>query len=205
MSCRITTLRGPAPGGTVSAAMMTATRLATVLCVVAGCSQAARTPPSRQVAGGNVLAELADTIAPPAAPSRTFELYRGAAQRDSLRAVTARQRESWRALGIGNYRLLVHTACFCPGPRGWMLVRVRAGVVSEVWDERGRRMPVNQDSNYSVDRLFDLLEQWAGNMDAVEVRFDRENFFPSDLQVDYRRGLPDDWGITRVRGLKQEN
>lgn len=122
--------------------------------------------------------------------------------RDSLRAVIARQRDAWRALAVADYQMLVRAACFCPGGgSGWYTLEVRAGATARVWDARGTPAPVGQWTGYSIDRLFDLLEDAVGRNDGVGVRWDERWHFPAFVSTDYRRGLPDDWGTIEVAGF----
>ena len=142
----------------------------------------------------------ANSPAPPEG-SRTFNL-RTPGQRDSLHAAINRQREMWRAGGVQDYHFLVRASCFCPGQQGWLLLEVRDGQPVRVWDRGGKPAPLTKDNNYSVDRLFDLLEQDADRDDVVAVGFDDRRHYPVYISTDARLGLPDDWGIIQVRGFR---
>ena len=131
-----------------------------------------------------------DTVAShPGSParSRTFNL-RSPGQRDSLHAVVNRQRELWRASGLRDYDILVRASCFCPGQKGWVLVEVRDGKAVR--------------NNYSIDGLFDLLEQKADRDDVVQVGFEDRWHYPAYISSDARVGRPDDWGLIEVRGFR---
>jgi uncharacterized protein DUF6174 len=142
---------------------------------------------------------VANSPAPPEA-SRSFNLQTPG-QRDSLHAEITRQRELWRAGGARDYHFLLRASCFCPGQQGWLLLEVRDGQVVRVWDRGGRPVPLTKD-NYSIDGLFDLLEQDADRDDVVEVGFDGRWHYPGYIRTDVRLGLPDDWGLLQVRGFR---
>jgi hypothetical protein len=133
--------------------------------------------------------------------SRTFNLQTPG-QRDSLRAHIKRQREMWRAGGTPNYHFLLRASCFCPGQQGWVLLEVRGGQAVRVWDRGGKPAPLTESNNYSIDALFDLLEQDAGRVDVVAVGFDDRWHYPTYIRTDARLGLPDDWGIIEARGFR---
>jgi hypothetical protein len=139
----------------------------------------------------------------PARPegSRTFNLQ-NPGQRDSLHAQIKRQRDMWRAGGIRDYHFLLRASCFCPGQQGWVLLEVRGGQAVRVWDRRGKPVPLVTRDHYSIDGLFDLLEQQAGHNDVVAVGFDDRWHYPAYISTDARLGLPDDWGIIQVRGFR---
>lgn len=169
-----------------------------------GCHRAVTT--KRNVAANTGLSGFfEDTLGAnsPAAPegSRTFNLQTPG-QRDSLHAKTKRQREMWRAGGARDYHFLLRASCFCPGQQGWLLLEVRDGQAVRVWDRGGKSVPLTERNNYSIDGLFDLLEQDADRNDVVEVAFEERWHYPVYIRTDARLGLPDDWGILQVRGFK---
>jgi hypothetical protein len=137
----------------------------------------------------------------PHAESRTFNL-RSPGQRDSLHAEIRRQREMWRAGGARDYHFLLRASCFCPGQQGWVLLEVRGGKAVRGWDRRGKPAPLTEGNNYSIDGLFDLLEQKANRADVVAVDFEDRWHYPAHISTDMRVGLPDDWGILEVRGFR---
>jgi hypothetical protein len=130
---------------------------------------------------------------------RSFDLTKPLV-RDSLRTVIARHRDAWHATGIRDYRLVVQSSCFCPGPVGWMLLDVKDGKVARATSAKGKKLPIG-DNDYSIDRLFEYLEMSAGRDDGVEVAFDSARHFPAYIRTDFRHGLPDDWWILDVRSL----
>jgi hypothetical protein len=148
---------------------------------------------------------FADTVGAnsPAPPeeSRTFNLQTPGL-RDSLHAEIRKHREMWRAGGVLDYHFLLRASCFCPGQQGWLLLEVRDGQVARVWDRGGKPAPLTADNKYTIDRLFDLLEQNADQDDVVAVAFDDRWHYPAYIRTDLRLGLPDDWGIVQVRGFR---
>jgi len=169
----------------------------------AGCHRAAprsETVPVNTGLSGFYEDTAGATLAEPAG-SQTFNLQTPG-QRDSLHAQIKRQREMWRAGGAPDYHFLLRTSCFCPGQRGWVLVEVRAGQVVRVWDRGGKPAPLNERDNYSIDGLFDLLEQQADRNDVVAVGFEDRWHYPAYIRTDARLGLPDDWGIVEARGFR---
>ena len=133
--------------------------------------------------------------------SRTFNL-RSPGQRDSLRAVIKQQRGMWAAGGVRDYHFLLRESCFCPGQLGWILLEVHSGQTVRGWDKRGKPVPLTADNNYSIDGLFDLLEQDADHHDVVAVDFEDRWHYPAFISTDARVGRPDDWGLVEVRGFR---
>jgi uncharacterized protein DUF6174 len=142
----------------------------------------------------------ANSPAPPAG-SRTFNLQ-APGERDSLHAEIKRHREMWRASGAQDYHFLLRASCFCPGQQGWLLLEVRDGRAVRVWDRGGKPALLTEQNSYSIDGLFDLLEQQADRNDVVAVGFDDRWHHPVYIRTDARLGLPDDWGIFQVRGFR---
>src|SRR6266702_1295640 len=100
-------------------------------------------------------------------------------QRDSLRAVLRRERESWRAVAPRDYRFLLRTGCFCPGQRGWLVMEVRSGQPLRAWARAGKAVPSTDWNTFSIEGLFDSLERSAAELDgAVKVDFDPRWHFP---------------------------
>lgn len=135
------------------------------------------------------------------AGARTFNL-RTPGQRDSLHAEIQRQRQMWRDGGARDYHFLLRASCFCPGQQGWVLLEVRGGQAVRVWDRGGKPAPLTEGNNYSIDGLFDLLDQQADRNDVVAVGFEDQWHYPAYISTDMRVGLPDDWGLVEARGFR---
>jgi hypothetical protein len=172
--------------------------------VGSGCHRAV--PGREKVAADSLLSRVfedtvgANSPAPPPG-SRTFNLQTPG-ERDSLHAAITRHRELWRAGGAQDYDFLLRLSCFCPGQQGWLLLEVRDGQAVRGWDTRGKPARLTQPGAYSIDGLFDVLQQVADRVDVVEVSFDDRWHYPGYIHTDVRLGLPDDWGITQVRGFR---
>lgn len=117
------------------------------------------------------------------------------AERDSLLREVAARRDAWRARGIGDYRIQVAVGCFCPWPSNPAILEVRRGVAVALWDTAGKSMgkPREPWSRYTVEGLFDAVEESAKGVDVLEVAYDREYGYPAIIRGDGRLGLPDNW------------
>src|SRR5689334_15737105 len=122
-----------------------------------------------------------------------------ATERQALQATLKRERALWQAAKPPSYRFLSRTDCFCPGPRGWLLIEVRPGQPLRAWDNRGR--PVNPDNWYvfTIDLLYDNLERVNDQQSQVQIAFDQRWHYPRYLRTSMI--FPDGWGITQVRGF----
>ena len=142
-----------------------------------------------------------DTLRPSSRfKAATFDLTKPR-MRDSLKALIASHRDAWRATNIRNYRILLQSSCFCPGPLGWMMLEVKDGKVAKLSGANGKKLLLNDDTNLTVDRIFTILDRSATEDDGVEVAFDSTSHFPRYVMTDYRHGLPDDWWILDVRSM----
>ena len=56
-------------------------------------------------------------------------------------------------------------------------------------------------SLYSVEGLFDAVEQGAQRDDVVEVAYDPRYDYPAQIRGDLKVGLPDDWFWVRASRL----
>jgi hypothetical protein len=136
------------------------------------------------------------SFAPPGA--RRFSLP---AQRDSLLALLKRERKQWRARNPQDYRFLLRVGCFCPGPRGWLLMDVRSGQPLRAWDRTGKAVALEDWNTFNIDRLFDNVERSAGQSRAMQIVFDPRWHFPSYVYTSAQ--MPDTWGIIEARGFRK--
>ncbi len=132
------------------------------------------------------------------AKTRKFDLQI-AGQRDSFLALLKKERQLWQAGRPRDYRFLSRVGCFCPGPRGWLVIEVRGSEV-RAWDRTGKSVRTDWDT-ISIDGLFDMLERSADRNDVVQIDFDPRWHFPTYIYTMGRPG-PDMWGINEVRGLR---
>jgi len=122
-------------------------------------------------------------------------------QRDSLLAVLRRERALWRAGAPRDYRFLSRAGCFCPGPRGWLLIEVRRGQPLKAWDRAAKVAPFTDWDTFSIDGLFDSLERSADHNGLVQFDFDPRWHFPTYFYVVATPG-PDMWATYEARGLR---
>jgi hypothetical protein len=143
----------------------------------------------------------ADTTPAPPRPPVLEETQRRtggpltAAERDSLVREAQAWREVWRARGITDYYLRVAVGCFCPWPGNPAVLEVRRGTLVALRDTAGKRAgPVREPwSLYTVEGLFDAVEQSARRVDVLEVRYDPTYGYPTSIRGDGKLGRPDDW------------
>jgi hypothetical protein len=148
-------------------------------------------------------------VAPPAreAPLRRLPPRQGsgpltAAERDSLVREVQTRRAAWRARGITAYSLRVGVGCFCPGPSGPATLEVRRGVVVSIRDAAGKTGPPREPwSPYTVEGLFDAVEDGTRRFDVIEVAWDSLDGYPATIRADAKVGLPDDWFVITASQL----
>lgn len=122
------------------------------------------------------------------------------AQRHSLHASLRRERELWQARKPRDYRFLLRVGCFCPGPRGWLLMEVRSGHPLRAWDKSGKSAALTDWNTFSIDGLYDDLERAADNVDEFQIAFDPRWHFPRYVRTSLRG--PDAWSIIEARALR---
>lgn len=131
---------------------------------------------------------------------QTFKLQT-APQRQSLRATLRRERELWRATKPADYLFLLRVDCFCPGPRGWLLIGVRSNQPLRAWDRTGKSAAIIDWNTFSIDGLYDLLDRSADNASEVQIAFDPRWHFPRYVRSAVLP-MPDSWSIIQVRGFR---
>lgn len=118
-----------------------------------------------------------------------------AAQREALIAEARAYRAAWQAAGITHYRLTVAVGCFCPWPQQPRILEAQGGKVVALFDTAGRRDRTLREPwiLYTIDGLFDVVEQTARRADALAVRYDACFGYPTSIRGDQVLRLPDDW------------
>jgi hypothetical protein len=113
------------------------------------------------------------------------------------------RRAAWRALGIEHYQIRVAAGCFCPWPQTPATLVVHHGVAVELRDTTGRGFgPLREPwSIYTVEGLFDAVEQAARRSDVVEVTYNARFGYPTYIRGQGRLGLPDNWFWVRATEL----
>ena len=149
-----------------------------------------------------VVTVVRDSVIPPPRRERP-DTALSTAERDAIVREAQRRRAAWRALGIQEYRIRVAVGCFCPWPQTPAILEVRHGVAVELRDTTGRKFgPLREPwSVYTVEGLFDLVEQAARRNDVLEVAYNAQYGYPTSIRGDARLGLPDDWFWVRATGL----
>jgi hypothetical protein len=111
------------------------------------------------------------------------------------------RRAAWRARGIADYRIRVSVGCFCPWPKTPAILDVRRGVAVALLDTTGRAFGALREpwSIYTVEGLFDAVEQGARRNDVIEVTYDARFGYPTLISGDAKRGRVDDWFWVRAR------
>ena len=117
------------------------------------------------------------------------------AERDSLLREVATRRAAWRARHISDYQVVIAAGCFCPWPSHPAILEVRSGVAAALRDTLGKPFGALREpwSLYTVEGLFDAVEQSARRDDVVEVAYDPRYDYPAQIRGDMKIGLPDDW------------
>ena len=140
-----------------------------------------------------VVAVVRDTTPPRRRPPIDRPL--NDAERDSIVREAQTLRVTWRARGIADYRIRVTVGCFCPWPQTPAILEVRRGVAVALRDTTGRPFgkPREPWSNYTVEGLFDAVEQSAQRSDVVEVDYDASLGYPTYIRGIGKLGLPDNW------------
>jgi hypothetical protein len=172
-------------------------RMLAALVILAACRTAVPSPPP-------------SPPSPPLEPERRVTLppriSTGAltqAERDSLLRDVAVHREAWRARQIRDYRLQVAVGCFCPWPSNPAVLEVRNGAAVALRDTTGKSLgkPREPWSRYTVDGLFDAVEQGARRNDVIDVAYDPRYDYPTSIRGDAKVGQVDDWYWVRASRL----
>jgi hypothetical protein len=150
-----------------------------------------------------VVTVVVDTATRPPTRRVRSDTALSAAERDALVREAQTRRAAWRALGITDYRLRVAVGCFCPWRDTPAVVEVRGGVAVGLRDTSGRGFGKLREpwSLYTVETLFDAVEQGARRNDLFEVTYDPRYGYPTYMHGDARLGLPDDWFWVRATEL----
>lgn len=94
------------------------------------------------------------------------------------------RRAAWVARGIDDYRVQLQLSCFCGGDiTRPVLVEVRHGAVSKVWDLETGRTPENIAPYPTITALFDAAIAERSRGGHVSVAYDRTFGFPVRLEI----------------------
>ena len=127
-----------------------------------------------------------------------------AAERDSIVREAQTRRTAWQARHITDYSIRIAVGCFCPWPQTPAILEVRGGVAAALRDTIGRNFGKVREpwSNYTVEGLFDAVEQSARRSDVVDVVYDALYGYPAYISGVGRVGLPDNWFWVRASHLE---
>ena len=94
------------------------------------------------------------------------------------------RRAAWIAQGIDDYRVQLRISCFCGSDiTRPVLVEVRRGAVSKVWDLETAKPVTNLDPYPSITTLFDRAIAERSQGGNVSVAYDGALGFPVRLEV----------------------
>ena len=126
-----------------------------------------------------------------------------AAEREAIVREAQTRRAAWRARGIADYRIRIAVGCFCPWPSTPAILEVRRGVAVGLRDTTGRGFGKLREpwSIYTVEGLFDAVEQGARRDDVLDVTYDPRWGYPTYIHGDARLRLPDGWFWMRATEL----
>lgn len=94
------------------------------------------------------------------------------------------KRAAWLSQGIDNYRVQLAITCFCSGDvRRPVLVEVRRGVVTKVWDLETAKLRTDVSAYPSITTLFDQAIVQRSGGGNVSVAYDRELGFPVRIEI----------------------
>ena len=94
------------------------------------------------------------------------------------------RRAAWIAQGIDDYRVQLRISCFCAGDiTRPVLVEVRRGAVSKVWDLETAKPVTNLEPYPSITTLFDRAIAERSQGGNVSVAYDGGLGFPVRLEI----------------------
>ena len=115
-----------------------------------------------------------ETERPIVLPPRQADGALTRAERDSLLRDATTRRATWRARRLSDYDLVVAVGCFCPWPSYPAIIEVRHGTITALRDTLGKSLGAVREpwSLYSVEGLFDAVEQGIQRDDVIRVAYD---------------------------------
>ena len=94
------------------------------------------------------------------------------------------RRAAWIAQGIDDYRVQLRISCFCAGDiTRPVLVEVRRGAVTKVWDLETAKPVANLEPYPSITTLFDRAVAERSQGGNVSVAYDGALGFPVRLEI----------------------
>ena len=94
------------------------------------------------------------------------------------------RRAAWVAQGINDYRVQLQIVCFCAGDiRRPVLIEVRRGAVSKVWDLESAKPVTNLEPYPTITQLYDRAVAQRSEGGHVSVAYDRTFGFPVRIEI----------------------
>jgi len=94
------------------------------------------------------------------------------------------RRAAWVARGMADYRVQLRISCFCAGTiTRPVLIEVRRGTVSKVWDLETSTLVADISPYPSITQLFDKAIEMRAGGGNVAVAYDRTNSIPARLEI----------------------
>src|SRR5215204_3894761 len=94
------------------------------------------------------------------------------------------RRAAWVAQGIDNYRVQLQIVCFCAGDiRRPVLIEVRRGALSKVWDLESAKPVTNLEPYPTITQLFDRAVAQRSEGGNVSAAYDRALGFPVRIEI----------------------
>ena len=94
------------------------------------------------------------------------------------------RRAAWVARGIDDYRMQLRISCFCGGTiTRPVLVEVRRGVVSKVWDLETSKLVADTSPYPTITQLFDRAIEERSRGGNVSAAYDRAVGFPARIEI----------------------
>jgi len=94
------------------------------------------------------------------------------------------RRAAWVARGIADYRVQLRISCFCVGTMTRpVLVEVRRGAVSKVWDLETSKLVADMTPYPTITQLFDRAIEERSRGGNVSATYDRVGGFPARIEI----------------------
>jgi len=108
-----------------------------------------------------------------------------------------RSQEKWQKANISHYRYELTISCFCVFSQDMPLViEVQDGQVVSMLYKSGKEIdPANMEQfqRYdTLDKIFAELEKAQGDAERVEVTYDENYSFPTQITIDHAQQAADD-------------
>jgi hypothetical protein len=128
---------------------------------------------------------------------------------DALRDDLAAARATWQSQGIASYDAGQEWLCECTPPFAWV-AHVRQGRIERVsvdaeqlaTDEPDVVVAEAMERAFTVEGAFDVIEEWIGDADGIEVTYHASLGYPTSIRIDKNERMMDEeifWRIVDLR------